>query len=329
MATQHHQQQLLHLPALQPFITAFAQLVASSSPPASILIHAPANPSLVLPLLSLIFDTIAPVPANADSSAPPPTVQQLLPKLAIVDLEEVHSTRQAFDRALNQLSGWTTATGLPGAHHDEEIPWDDKVGAVINWDGRTEGLGVERRRRRRQRSEVDGASAGKRRRSGQDGERAGKRARLDGDGGSPNQDRIEETPAPENDGEEDARDDDDDDEDDSAQFEWVLTWDRTIPPVRDVVAPAHDTIDLFHTSLATIASLGSDVDHSDQEQARPAHRFLVFDHAEMLSDLASAGNIGGAPKETGMGMTFASTIARLGQLVRVWSRYVVREDREC
>jgi hypothetical protein len=291
---------LTQLPSLRPFLVKLASHLNSTCSPGSLFIHAPSNPSLVLPLILHVLESRR---FYSNGNDDPPTIEQLLPKVAVVDLEEVHSTRQAFDRALNEFSAWAGEGGGM---------WDEREGSVMNWDGRTEGLRVVRRAMKRKSAPVGGAQGGKRKK------RARKDFEEEGDDELVVEDSLEEEPAEQ-----------------EHSFQWALEWDRTIPPTRESMAPIPDTIESFHTSLSTILSLSPPVapfirsrrscadspDSADEEERDdvrdlPVPRYIIFDHAEMLSDLAAAGNVGGAPKETGMGMTFANSIRRIGQLVR-------------
>lgn len=265
-----HAELVATLPSLAPFIAALSARLTSLAPPPAIFIHAPTNTALVLPLVQAIIQ------GHLDSlpQPPAPTVQHLLPKSAVIDLEELSTTRAAFDRALNSFSGWSTG-GNPAA-------WNETEEAVMNWDGRTEGVSVKRVR-------TSGAAG-----------RPNKRARREDD-----VDEVPETDA---------------ESDEEPEYEWALSWRRDLPAPKDLVGPIRDTLDHFHLGLATIFQLGEKA--KDHVRAPPAfhldparRRWLIVNHAELLNEVATAGNVGGAPRETGLGMTFASTIYRLGQLV--------------
>ncbi|KAL8287044.1 hypothetical protein RQP46_004050 [Phenoliferia psychrophenolica] len=263
------------LPSLKPFIASLSARLTSVAPPPAIFIHAPTNTSLVLPLvLQIIQGHLATL-----SLAAQPTVQDLLPKTAVLDLEELSTTRAAFDRALNTFSGWST-DGNPAA-------WNEAEGLVMNWDGRDEGVSVERVLKRSSRG---------------GGGRPEKRARID--------EEVDVVP--------ESEEEEEDEGEGELGDEWTLNWRRDTLPPKDPVGPIRDTLDQFHLGLATILKFGKDPDGSSTGSALfpdPARRrWLVVNHAELLNEVASAGNVGGAPKETGLGMTFASTLYRLGQL---------------
>lgn len=277
---------LAALPSLGPFLSQLSALLTSSAPPGTIFIHAPANSSLLLPLINLI---VTQSQSALPSSTAAPSVQELLPKLAVVDLSEVHSTRAAFDRALNSFSGWIEqgeGTGL-------EKAWVEVNKGVRNWDGRTEGVRVV--------GKADATGPGKRAR-GQTSARPAKRQRRTVE----SDDDLVILPS--------STQEEEDEEDVPREEGWAIEWDRTpLAAEKDPVGPIRDTLDHFYLSLKKIMSLGAD-DTGEEEEER-ARRWLVFAHAERLHDLPSAGNVGGAPKETGLGMTFASAMYRVGQLV--------------
>ncbi|ORY74291.1 origin recognition complex subunit 5 C-terminus-domain-containing protein [Leucosporidium creatinivorum] len=296
------------LPSLQPFLQHFTALVSATHPPQSILIHAPTNSSLVLPLITYILSNLPSAPSHSSSHSPTqPTIQQLLPNHASLDLLQLNSPRAAFDTILNHLSGW---------HTQEEPLWDPKRGGVSNWDGRVDGLRVDR---------VNQGSNGKGKRKAPTNGTAAGRKRIR---------RDDSTIIP--DSETEDQEDEEEERVISTNAEpsphWRLTWDRTLPPPTQTgtLLPIRDSIESFHYSLSKILSLGAPSPSSstppsfadslfapDEEQQKPKHRFIVFNNGELLPDLAAPGNVGGAPKETGQGMTFESTVRRLGELSRL------------
>lgn len=286
------------MPSLLPFIQRFVSHTTSHFVPASIFIHAPHNAELVLPLLQLV---LAKKLALAPRSSPP-SIQDLLPKIAVVDLEEVHTTRTAFDLALNTLSAWSKE-GHPGV-------WNEAEGKVENWERRTEGLEAVRERKR---------FRGK-------GGVAGKRKKLRREEESDDDELVVEQPEEE-----------EDDDDDEEEERWTLSWNRHTPLSKERIAPIRDTLEYLHEGLVVISTLGTSNDAGgevllgpfDSGEPRPERRWLIFDHAEGLSDLAAPGNAGGAPKETGMGMTFLSSVHRIAELVSWrshWASEQVADD---
>lgn len=275
------------LPSLFPFLSELASILTSSAPPETIFIHAPANQHLVLPLVQLILNQSTPTTFNNSAR---PSVQSLLPKEAVVDLTEVHSTRAAFDRALNTFSGWL-------AHDALGSGWSETDRVVPNWDGRVEGCKVVRVAKR-------GASGGHKADGG--GRPSKRQRRLPAKGCEMDDDEVIVVPESSQEGSprSPAKDD--------AEAGWALSWDRAPGAAdKDPVGPVRDTLDYFYSSLQKINNLGSDSKKAEE----PSRRWLIFDYAEMLHDLPAAGNAGGAPKETGLGMTFASGMYRVGQLV--------------
>lgn len=276
---------MANLPTLKPFVRQMAAHLTSNDPAAALFVHAPTSSQLVTPMIKHLADAVQPHIPNETT----PLVEQLLPKLAVVNLEEIHSTRQAFDRILNQLSGWTDGTG--------EGAWDEHQAKVLNWDGRTEGVTVVK------------VSTEKRSRSVDDVEQEGarKRARLNDAGDHATDER-------------DIPGDDDENVEKEDASAWRLSWDRALPPRRDF-EPLRDTLEHFYYSLSRIFALGRDADgdpatglRTERLDNESATRWIVIDHAEMLSDLATSGTAG-APKETGLGMTLLGSLLRLRELV--------------
>ncbi|GAA5887289.1 hypothetical protein JCM6882_002477 [Rhodosporidiobolus microsporus] len=291
------------LPSLAPFLSHLASLVSSPACPSSLFIHAP-TPSPVL--LSTLTTTLTRVTTPARSNGPePPSVEDLLPKVALVDLADVHSVKAAFDRVLDQLSGWKSAG---------EERWEDRNGGVEAWDGAMDGVRVVKREKKRK---ATAAADGRRK----------KRARLvfdqDEDG------EFEEEDGAAEEGEENGVD----------EPEWTLEWNRFSSSSRagekPTLAPLRNTVEAFHHSLASILSFSTSSSStssappapnpldpasdlrptSPSSSSRPARRFIVLERGELLSELAGGGGAaGGAARETGVGLTFASTMHRLGEL---------------
>ncbi|KAM0754796.1 hypothetical protein T439DRAFT_321842 [Meredithblackwellia eburnea MCA 4105] len=283
-----YQELVATLPSLVPFINSLAATLASPAPPQSVFIHAPTNASLVVPLVKLILHghlaSISPLQDIYESNSKP-TIQDLLPRIAVVDLEEVSSTRSIFDRVLNELSGWSGERQPPA--------WNEGEANVVNWDGRTKGFEVKKGSMKRA-AGGQGTTSKVRKRARTSTSTPPERAGSDGES-----------------------------EDDDVEREmWALKWSRTTQPPKDPVGPLHDSLDYFHLGLSKILNLGVQVEsQTDKEDDLLAiqrrQRWLLIDHGELLNDVANAGNAGGAPKETGLGMTFASTIHRLGELSNV------------
>ncbi|SGZ18046.1 BQ5605_C020g09160 [Microbotryum silenes-dioicae] len=305
---------LVSLPSLQPFVTRLSSLLCSAAPPPCLHIHAPTNSHLVLPIIHHILDEQRLVIKHAPAQ---PSVQELLPRYASVELNKLHSTRQLFDRVLNKLSGFA-------GDGDEDV-WDERAKAVACWDGRNQGCEVVK---------VDVAASKKR--SSEDRASAwrdNKRRRVS---------RLQ-TQQQQQEAEDESSQDEEEAVDEEANEEWVIRWNRSKAPPKSAIAPIHDTLEHFFVSLSTICSLGKaqdyhpaskkrsppnadrDDDDSDAEEfaalnakrtiATP-YRFIILDKAEKLSELPSAGTVGGAPKETGLGMTFSNAMRRVGSLVR-------------
>ncbi|KAM0788517.1 hypothetical protein ACM66B_001645 [Microbotryomycetes sp. NB124-2] len=273
------------------FVEELSALLLSSFPPQAVFIHAPTNIQLVSPLVQHVLATSDAAARSTESATARPLVADLLPRVATVDLTQVHSTRQAFDRILNQLSGWTDMTGDADA-------WDDSRRAIVNWDGRLDGLGLVRRKRKSTRS---------------GNERASKR-------------RKPQTPAISDDDpfvvpdsqepRADEHDDKDNDNDDGAEAEaletWHIGWDRTYMPVKDEVGPLRDSVEYFQTALRKVACLAKPEANPDMpDTLDKRHRFVIFDSAERLPELPTGGD-----RDTGLGSTFVGTMLRLRELSR-------------
>lgn len=262
---------LAALPSLAPFVHRLSSYLDSGAPPSTLFIHAPSNSHLLPPLLLHLLTSLSP-PLSS-----PPTIQELLPKHVVVDLEEVHTTRIAFDSIANTLSGW-----------NEGQEWDEGSGRVQTWDGIGEGLKVVKSRKR-----VRKVLKGK-----------GKAKKV----------RREEDDYSEDEGVDAASEEEQSEVEDEETTAWSLAWKRkenTAP--RELVGQLRDSFEHLQGHLESIFALGT-VDDEDTP-AKRQRRWIIFNHGEMLPDLAAPGNLGGAPRETGMGMTFTSSIHRLSALV--------------
>ncbi|GAA5869029.1 hypothetical protein JCM16303_000340 [Sporobolomyces ruberrimus] len=303
-----------------------AALVTSGSPPLSIFIHSPSSSaSLPTALLSLLHAHTAYKPSEHATN---PTVQDLLPKVARVDLEEVHSTKQFFDHLLNQFVAWRHA-------------WGEGDMGVGNWEEARgfKGLRVVKTKRTKRANTKDQASE-ERQRKRQRMMDAEDTERLGGDDEAANleAERAEE------------------------EVKWELQWNLSapLPPPLTKLAPIRNTVEAFHHSLKTIYDLSSATSRQDpaapsdefdfqpgislslhkvpSQATKQQRRYIVIEHGELLGDLAAGsgggGGLSGAAKETGIGMTFTSTIHRLSQLselpitVIVISRFPYRKSRE-
>jgi hypothetical protein len=274
---------LVKLPTLKAFTARLAARLAQFNPPPAIYIHAPTNISIVAPLVTHVIEKTSGSHAQPLSDLRAPSVQDLLPKIAVIDLEEIHSTRQAFDRILNQLSGWNC---------DElESTWESQSHKALNWDGRTEGLSVVKRVGRRKRNS-----------SRDDGGHARKKRRPDVSSGA----RVETTPSTTSES----------DEEEDMVPSWQLDWDRNADASRSDFEPLKDTVEHFHYSLSKIMALGEEkAPESLQGSEQAANRWIIINHAEMLNELTVTGTALGAGKETGLGMTLLGALLRTRELV--------------
>ncbi|GAA5933881.1 uncharacterized protein JCM15063_000499 [Sporobolomyces koalae] len=264
-------------------------LVSSGSPPGSIFIHAPATSTNAVAdsIVSILRAHLA-RPSESDRQ---PTVSELLPKIARVDLEDIHSTKQFFDQVLNQFVAW-------------EQTWSEAEMGVGNWEDAREFAGLKVVESR---NETDEGRMRKRRKMSH--RTTGSDSEDDLTSGS------------------------------GDRTNWKLKWDLSTPPPapETTLAPIRNTVEAFHHSLTLIYHLSTsdaeiatdDFDfqpgmalsmHPDPEKARQ-RRYIVIEHGELLADLAAGsgggGALSGAAKETGMGMTFSSTIHRLSQLAEL------------
>lgn len=283
MSTQPKAEDLVTLPTLRPFTARLAAQLAAFAPPASIYIHAPTNISLVPPIVTHIIQSTAESTSHS-ADRDPPSVQQLLPKLAFIDLEEVHSTRQAFDRILNQLSGWEC--------DNLDDTWDSQSHKSLNWDGRTGGLSVVKRAEKRRRNKDDDLDSPSRKK------RRGEDNNVPVDSTEARSHRSEVT-------------------NEESVVTWRLSWDRAGEVPRPLFEPLRDTVEHFHHSLSKITALTSGHDAASFSSApdRALNRWIVINHAEMLDELTVAGTSSGAGKETGLGMTLLGALLRTRELV--------------
>jgi hypothetical protein len=253
------------LPTLATSITELKLLLTASHQPPAIYIFAPNHPNNLISSLIAQQLSLRPLPPQSAERISQPSVQSLLPKTVYLDLRELQSPKQLFDRVLNTLAAWNENEG--GGAGEERMVWNDNYVTPENWNGRTKGLEVVRKERKRVQSH--------------------KRRRTD---------------------EASSEDDEQDNE-----GEWELEWDRSIPTMT-LSGVQHDrrneSIDSFRQGLSEIFSLGDD----DEPKER---RFIVIEHGELLGELASGAGTAGAPKETGLGMTFASVMMYLDEALKV------------
>lgn len=162
--------------------------------------------------------------------------------------------------------------------------WNDKEGRVRSWDGRRAGI------------EVVGSQRGKKRKAVTGKEKAsGKRPRLE---------QGEDTVIPAGDNEA---------HQDEELSTWKLQWSISSLPPKTVLEPVKDSLDAFHAGLGSLFALKSITEDTPDEEER---RFIVFEHGELLHEIASAtGGKAGAAKDTGLAMTFVSTLYKLEELV--------------
>lgn len=284
------------------FINSLTKQLKTSNPNSNIFIHSNKNSSILINLIQSILATNRSLEASTSHSdlscqdfisTRTPNKQDLLNKIALVDLDQDYTTRILFDTILNQLSNWTTSNG-------ENLVWNTLENKVENWDKRQEGLEVvnERISSRKRKGEFDLNVRSNRVR--QDVE-----IELDNEVMEEPIDGSEEA---EEVGVEDLR-------------KWSLEWSRISAPSIQEVSFIKDTLDHFYDGLHAIYKLETDSNaiptaSSTSNKDGKERRWIVFDHGERINDVASAGALGGAPKETGLGMTFAASIYRLGELVR-------------
>ncbi|GAA5865262.1 hypothetical protein JCM3774_004912 [Rhodotorula dairenensis] len=286
------------LPSLAACLSRLASLVSSPFCPPALFLHDPKqSPVLVEAILQLIH-------ASRPPPAEPPRVGDLLPVVAHLDLAQVHSVKQALDRILAQFSG------------QEEVA----THAASQWDERSQGVKAWDRPSLELLRVVEHAPSRKRITPANEAERHGrKRKRLRrGEVDSVTPGSAEEDGAAEGSGiDEDALDAAGDM---GTTRAWSLEWDPddarnyVAAPEPQTLPPFRNSLDAFHDSLRAVFAFADE--HSSPEQAGipPQRRFLVLEHGELLSELAGAGKASGAARETGVGVTFASTVYRLAEL---------------
>ncbi|GAA5851161.1 hypothetical protein JCM5353_007374, partial [Sporobolomyces roseus] len=302
------------------FQSELTSLLTSPCPPSSIFIHSP-SPSTSSSLSQSIQSTLSTLSTPTSSS--PPTISQLLPKLARIDLESIHSTKQFFDSILNQFTSWD----------DTRWSGENELG-VGNWDANSRGFqGLKIiKLGNNQSGEMD-----------QEGRRQKKRRKIT----HGQQDEMRDIVPGEQ-------------EQEKWGLEWdfkVKPQETTTTTTK--LQPIRNTIESFHHSLSTIYNLSSSSSSSSPAQdddpfeqvgirlsnyqnesiGHKDRRYILIEHGELLGDLASgasggAGGTASAAKETGMGSTFTSTLHRLAQLsglpitVIIISRFPFRKSRE-
>lgn len=295
------------LPSLASSLASLASLVSSPFCPPSLFLHDPSQSPVVIDAVLQLIHASRPA-----TRAEPPDVGDLLPDVAHLDLAQVHSVKQALDRILAQFSGYELVTGNSALH------WDAQSQGVKAWDRQSlEALRVVQHdapARRKRTAPADAADPQDRKRrrlhrsEGSEDESAATTDNADEDGSGT--DALETAPET------------------AATPTWSLEWDRdrfrdyaaasTAVPEAQTLAPFRNSLDAFHDSLQSVFTF------ADEHRASPAppdqaglprRRFLVLEHGELLSELAGAGKASGAARETGVGVTFASTVHRLGELV--------------
>lgn len=282
------------LPSLAPFLEQLAALVSSPFCPPSLFLHDPKQAPLLVDAVLQLWH----VHCAAASTPAEPRVGDLLPTVAHLDLAQVHSVKQALDRILAQFSGYDIAAA-------DAQEWDDKAHGVHAWDARPlEDLVV-----------VEEMGAARKRRSSESGDTSGRKRKRARRGSTASQSDSEQDGA-------EAPAETDTDPSGSAQgpTAWTLAW-RSDGETADqkpsaAIAPLRNSLDAFHDALRTIFTF-ADGHSSDQADSSglPRRRYILLEHGELLSELAGAGKASGAARETGVGVTFASTIHRLAELV--------------
>ncbi|KAK4058499.1 hypothetical protein OIO90_000661 [Microbotryomycetes sp. JL221] len=295
----------MHAPSMRQFVSDLAGYLSSAYPPQAIFVHAPSNRALVAPLIEYIQTMIEQQKRQQELTTveqSQPTIDELLPASVTVDLAQIHSTRQLFDTVLNNLSGWTSSASPSGA-------WDDARGAVVNWDGRLEGLELRKvqamnRKRRRRGAQTDIVEHARKKQ---------KRSQVSHDDDDPFVVHTVATEQSEGVGE--AQGPTLEPTDDNTQDEvWTLEWDRSILAPKEEIGPLRDSVEYFQNALRQVARLGQpatlDTDMLDTAGGGK-NRFIVVDHAERLPELATGGQ-----RETGIGSTFVGALLRLRDLSR-------------
>ncbi|POY72452.1 hypothetical protein BMF94_4278 [Rhodotorula taiwanensis] len=287
------------LPSLAPFLAQLGSLVSSPFCPPSLFLHDPRqSPILVEAILQLLDACQASeIPARDEGEAP--QVGDLLPTVARLDLAQVHSVKQALDHSLAQFSGSELAA-------QSTARWDDRTLGVRAWDATPlEALCVVKEAPSLSKKRGGDASASSKR----------KRRRM----------RRGEASVSDESGEEARSDDDQAGDEPTGTGEaacptsgWTLSWDLSQSEVGEEparsVAPLRNSLDAFHEALRTIFAFADAHTSPIDKDRLPRRRFIILEHGELLGELAGAGKASGAARETGVGVTFASTIHRLAEL---------------
>lgn len=288
------------LPSLAPFLAQLGSLVSSPFCPPSLFLHDPRqSPILVEAILQLLDACQASeIPARDEGEAP--QVGDLLPTVARLDLAQVYSVKQALDHILAQFSGSELAA-------QSTARWDDRTLGVRAWDATPlEALCVVK----------EAPSLSKKRGSDASTSSKRKRRRM----------RRGEASVSDESGEEARSDDDQAGDEPTGTGEaacptsgWTLSWDMSQSEVGEEparsVAPLRNSLDAFHEALRTIFAFADAHTSPIDKDRLPRRRFIILEHGELLGELAGAGKASGAARETGVGVTFASTIHRLAELV--------------
>lgn len=235
-------------PVLEDALPAYSDAVAqldlalnASHPASSLFVHAPSNQKLVA---AIVQERLSRRAVVHDA----PTVQDALPKVVAVDLQDLRSPRVLYDRVLNLFAAW-----------EAEARWEAKLPNVAeNWNARQDGVSV--REQRENSGDVGGGA----------------------------------------------------DEMERGEREWTVCWDNDSEDPSLTAANSsrtNESLDGFYQGLRDIATIGG-------AGTPPQRRYLIVENANFLEDLASAGSHQGAPKETGIGMTFAAALLQLERLVR-------------
>lgn len=95
---------------------------------------------------------------------------------------------------------------------------------------------------------------------------------------------------------------------DGEEQKWSLEWNREVGQGLGDGLRRNESLDGFYQGLREVFTLG------DGSKGKEQRRYLLFENAGYIEDLAGGGT-NGAPKETGIGMTFAGALSRLGELV--------------
>lgn len=280
------------------FVNVLTKQLKTSNPNPNIFIHSSKNSNILINLIQSILNMNTSLESSTSqldshtarsANTRTPQKQALLNTLALVDLDQNYTTRIIFDTILNQLSNWSSSSG-------EELVWNTLENKVENWDKRQDGLEV-----------VNEGITIKKRKGIFGADRGGKRIQQDAEA---MMDDDENTDAPVGDLEEVGLE---------HSTQWSLKWSRTTAPSVQEVSFIKDTLDHFYDGLNSIYGLEGELRNAGSTCYKDLkeRRWIVFDHGERIHEVASGGSLGGAPKETGLGMTFAASIYRLGELVRI------------